>query len=431
MILQGNQRAGARALGLHLLKDENDRVDVHEIKGFISDDVVSALEEVYAISRGTKAKQYLYSLSLNPPANENVSTKDFENAIERVEAKLNLTGQPRVIVFHEKPDVNGEQRRHCHAVWSRIDTENMKAIPLPHTKYKLQEISRDLYVEHGWEMPDGFINKDKRNIQNFTLAEWQQAKRNGKDPRVIKTALQDSWAASDDQVSLREALKERGYVLARGDRRGFVALNEKCEPFALPKWIGIKTKEVRARIEDPEKLPSVDEARRQIAKDMQRRLQQLKEEQAQAIANRQAAIKFKQQLLEKGHREKSQKLKGEQEKQQRKEEKARQGMFNRGIKGLLDRLTGKRKRQEKANEIEALKAFKHNQQKRDEMILQQRKEREVVKSRSERLDAFRQSKQQSLANDIQQFRDVADNKQSVYDFRKSMLDKSNDKDREL
>lgn len=431
MILQGNQRAGARALGLHLLKDENDRVDVHEIKGFISDDVVSALEEVYAVSRGTKAKQYLYSLSLNPPANENVSDADFEDAINRVEDKLKLTGQPRVIVFHTKPDVSGEQRRHCHAVWSRINTNEMKAIHLPYTKYKLQEISRDLYIEYGWDMPDGFINKDKRNIQNFTLAEWQQAKRNGKDPRVIKTALQDSWAASDDQVSLREALKERGYVLVRGDRRGFVALNEKCEPFALPKWIGIKTKEVGTRIEEPEKLPSIDEARRQIAKDMQQRLQKLKDEQAKAIAARQTALKHKQDMLIKEQHEKAQKLKLEQEERQRQEEKARQERFNRGLKGLLDRVTGERKRQEKANEIEALQAFKRDQEKRDEMALQQLEQRNAVQSRSKRLEEFRQSKQQSLSDDIQQFKDMAEDKQSVYDFRKTMLDSQYDKDREL
>lgn len=67
MILQGNQRAGARDLALHLLKEENEHVNVHELRGFVSDDLVSALNEAHAISRGTKARQFLYSLSLNPP----------------------------------------------------------------------------------------------------------------------------------------------------------------------------------------------------------------------------------------------------------------------------------------------------------------------------------------------------------------------------
>ena len=37
MILHGNQRGGARDLALHLLKDENEHVEVHELRGFVSD----------------------------------------------------------------------------------------------------------------------------------------------------------------------------------------------------------------------------------------------------------------------------------------------------------------------------------------------------------------------------------------------------------
>ena len=88
MILQGNQRGGASDLARHLLKAENEHVDVHELRGFVADDLKGALQEAYAISKGTQAKQFLYSLSLNPPANEQVSTPDFENAITRVEKQL-------------------------------------------------------------------------------------------------------------------------------------------------------------------------------------------------------------------------------------------------------------------------------------------------------------------------------------------------------
>ncbi|MFK7957588.1 MAG: amidohydrolase family protein [Lysobacterales bacterium] len=149
MILQGNQRGGARNLAHHLLKDENDHLDVHELRGFVSDDLVSALNETYCISKATKARQFLFSLSLNPPKGQNVSTEAFESAILRVEQDLKLDNQPRAIVFHEK---NG--RRHCHAVWSRIDCGAMKAIPLPFTKRKLMNISRELFIEHQWKMAD-------------------------------------------------------------------------------------------------------------------------------------------------------------------------------------------------------------------------------------------------------------------------------------
>lgn len=144
MILKGNSRGGAKNLALHLMKDENEHVDLHDIRGFTSDNLMGALNEAYAVSRGTRCKQFLYSLSLSPPPKENVGTADFEAAIERVEEKLGLSGQPRAIVFHEK-----EGRRHAHAVWSRIDTDEMKAVQMSYDHKKLNAISRELYIECG------------------------------------------------------------------------------------------------------------------------------------------------------------------------------------------------------------------------------------------------------------------------------------------
>ena len=230
MILEGNQRGGAKDLALHLLKDENEHVEVHELRGFVSDDLISALHEAYAVSLGTKAKKFLFSLSLNPPAGEDVSTADFLDAIEKVEQKLGLTGQPRVIVFHEK-----KGRRHAHAVWSRTDVAQMKVIKLPYYKRNLQDVSRELYIKHQWEMPRGFLNSEERDPRNFTLQQWHHAKRVGKDPRKIKAALQDCWAISDTQAAFQGALKERGYTLAKGDQRGFVVVDHRCEIFSLSK----------------------------------------------------------------------------------------------------------------------------------------------------------------------------------------------------
>ncbi len=63
------------------------------------------------------------------------------------------------------------------------------------------------------------MNSKQRDPKNFTLAEWQQAKRIGRNPREIKRVFQDCWAVSDNQSAFQQALKERGYTLARGDRR--------------------------------------------------------------------------------------------------------------------------------------------------------------------------------------------------------------------
>ncbi len=165
MILKGNQRS------LHLLNvEQNEHVNVHEVRGFMAEDVLGALNEAYALSKGTKCKQFMYSLSLNPPQTEYVDIETFETTLNRIEKRLGLEGQPRIVVFHEK-----EGRRHAHAVWSRIDIDKMKAINIAFPKRKLNEIAKSLYLEHGWKMPKGFRDKNLKNPLNYTRAEWQQA----------------------------------------------------------------------------------------------------------------------------------------------------------------------------------------------------------------------------------------------------------------
>ena len=96
MILVGNGRAGGQELAHHLMSAENERVILHSLEGFACDDLHGAFKETEAQARGTRAKKYLYSLSLNPPANENVGVDVFEDAILKAETTLGLTGQPRL-----------------------------------------------------------------------------------------------------------------------------------------------------------------------------------------------------------------------------------------------------------------------------------------------------------------------------------------------
>ncbi|GFO83117.1 MAG: hypothetical protein A49_27440 [Methyloceanibacter sp.] len=283
MILKASQRGGGKQLGQHLLRtDENEHVELHDIRGFVSDDVVGALKEAYAVSRGTKCKQFLFSVSLSPPQQERVPVDRFEDAITRIEDKNGLTGHPRVIVFHEK-----EGRRHCHAVWSRIDAETMTAKNLSHFKLKLRDLSRELYIENGWKLPRGLMNSREADPRNFTLAEWQQAKRMGRDARDLKALMQECWAASDSRASFAQALKARGITLAKGDRRGFVAVTHEGEALSVARYAGKKTHEIKARLGEPGDLPSVDEAKAQFAKDLTAAFQR---HQGEAEANKRRAL---------------------------------------------------------------------------------------------------------------------------------------------
>lgn len=254
MILKGSQRGGAQALALHLLNEaDNDHVEVHSVNGFMASDVEGALQEIQAIARATNCKQFMFSLSLCPPQDAVVPDQDFLDAIQQAMEKLGLTGQPHVIIFHEK-----NARRHCHVVISRIDTDVMKAINLPFFKERLCELSHELYLTHGWDMPKGHEDRTLSDPLNYSLEEQQVANRAKRDPKAIKALLQECWACSDNKVSFVTALQENGFTLARGDRRGFVALDADGNVYSLSRWLGVKTKELKARLGDPDLLPNIE-----------------------------------------------------------------------------------------------------------------------------------------------------------------------------
>jgi hypothetical protein len=376
MILKGSQRGGARQLGLHLLKtEENEHVEVHDIRGFMSEDVIGALREAEAISKGTKCRQYLFSVSLNPPERENVRLDTFEKALEAIEERHGLADQPRVIVFHEK-----EGRRHCHAVWSRIDAETMTAKPLPFFKNKLQEVSKQLYLENGWQMPRGLVDKQNRDPRNFTLAEWQQAKRIGRHAGEIKGLIQEAWAISDTRQTFSHALEERGFYLARGDRRGHVAVTFEGEVIAIPRAIGKKTKDIQERLGKPDELRSIEETRSRIAADILPRMKSHLDEARGKARRETGALQTRREVMAKAHADERAKLHEGQKLRIETEARKRAERLRKGVRGLWDRLTGKRAKLEKQNEMEAVWALHRDREQRQAVIESQLRERQTLQA---------------------------------------------------
>lgn len=368
MILHGNQRGGAKNLALHLMKDENETVQVYDVRGFVSRDVLGALTESYALSRATKCKQHLFSLSLNPPKNNDVLDSDFVEAVELAEQRLGLAKQPRVIVFHEKFGSDGQLRKHAHAVWSRIDTKRMKAVQMSYTKRKLQDVSRELYIRHGWRMPHGFINPHYRDPKNFSLAEWQQAKRKGKDPKILKAMFQERWATSDNLSTFSHALEEQGFFLAKGDRRGFVAVDYKGEVYSVSRWIGVKAKAVREKLGEPDSLPSVQQAHMKATSMTATRLQELRNVQNQKVERFKAVFAKRRLALETKQREAKERLEARLKKREVLENAARYARIRKGLIGFLDRLTGRRRKTEALNERELLEAVKRDSLERSKLF---------------------------------------------------------------
>ncbi|TNF21954.1 MAG: relaxase [Rhodobacteraceae bacterium] len=375
MILKGSQRGNAAKLARHLMNSrDNEHVELHELRGFVSDEqLLDALLEAQAVAKGTRCQQHLFSLSLNPPEGERVDIASFEAAIEMAEQRLGLDGHPRAIVFHEK-----EGRRHAHAVWSRINSETMTAKNLPFFKRRLMEVSKELYLQHGWDMPKCMVDQALRNPLNFTRAEWQQAKRALADPRVVKAMFKQAWQSSDNAETLKSALEEKGFFLARGDRRGVVALDYQGEIYALARWSGVKTKDVVARLPDANKLPSVQERREEIAKRMSAQLHKYALEISKAYHQKHPTIEFKRTQTVERHRAERKAMDDMQRLRWDKEIAARAARLPKGIGGLWSRITGKYSKIRTQNEMETWQCYCRDQAERDAMVSRQLDERQQL-----------------------------------------------------
>lgn len=398
MILKGSQRGAASNLSAHLMNDrDNDHVTVLEVRGFIARDLHGAFAEAHAISKGTKCEQFLFSLSLSPPKEHTGSEQDFIDAINRAEEKLKLSGQPRAIVLHEK-----EGRRHAHVVWSRIDAKTMTAINMPHYKRKLNDLARALYLDHGWTLPDGLRRNGGKSPLNFTLAEWQQAKRVNLDPREIKQSFIDAWHRSDSGKGFQNALEERGYFLCRGDRRGFVAMDTKGEVFSVARMLGIKTKEINARLGDPQDLPDVDQTRATIESKLDHKLHGFIDDVDRKHEKDFEPLKAKRTAMVATQRIERAKLKRGQEQRWQAEAKERSSRIDGGIKGVWQKLSGSAAKIKIQNEHEAWDALKRDQRQRDDLVKVQMVERQSLQKQIDTLRRKHAQDRRILARDIAQ-----------------------------
>ncbi len=377
MILKASTRGSPNALARHLLNEQdNEHIEQHEVRGFMSEDVAGALAEVHAMSAGIKSRKPLFSVSLSPPENAQVDTAVFERTVEEIEQQNGLTGQPRITLFHEK-----EGRRHMHAVWSRIDHERQAVIALPFYKNKLHEISKSVFLEQGWNLPAGYIDRTERDPRNFDLALYHQAKREGRDPKTLKMLAQEAWAVSDNREAMQQALEARGLYLARGDRRGYVALTWQGEPMALSRLLGRKTKEVRERLGAAEDLRDIEQTRDHIARNVGPALHRLMGEAERAKAAEMTPLNRERLAMRDAHASERQRMAEGQAARQQEETRERAARLRNGLSGFWDRLSGRYAKTRAQNEREAYAGFMRDRDQRQAMIEAQLAERQTLQRR--------------------------------------------------
>lgn len=265
MIIKGASRRGPDQLAVHLQRtDTNGRVEVLELQS-PHDTLAETFRDWQLLATNTRGNKGLYHANIDPAEQYQMTPEQWQRAVAVLEEELGLAGQPRAIVLHEK-----HGRQHIHVVWSRTDLDTM-TLRSDSLNYQAHErASYRLEEEFGHEhVPGKHAKRDRDKQPEFPKsevnhAEWQQGERSRVDPRERKAALTALYEQSDSGQTFKAALEEKGYILARGDRRDFVVLDEAGSVLSLGRQLqGVKAAELRERMAgiDREALPTVEEAK--------------------------------------------------------------------------------------------------------------------------------------------------------------------------
>lgn len=79
MIIQGKTHPKASVLSNYLSKTgQNEKVELKEVYGTVSDDIKGALFEMELVASGTRCKNHMYHVSINPRESRKYCTRTVD-----------------------------------------------------------------------------------------------------------------------------------------------------------------------------------------------------------------------------------------------------------------------------------------------------------------------------------------------------------------
>lgn len=259
MIAKGNPHNSGPYLARYLAASSkgNESAELAELRGFASDNIFDAFALAQLQAEGTHCQKPLFHVQVRNPKGEELTREQWARVADRIEKQLGFSGQPRAVVFHDK-----DGGRHMHLVWSRIDGETMRALDPGLYKRKLKEICRKLEKEMGLQQVRNERAPDEKT-QPPARPEFEQGRRLKTDLKAIREGIRDCWDRSANGAGFVAALEREGLILAKGDKRSFVVVDEMGGYHALGKRItGATAEQTRARLADLKaaSLPPVEAA---------------------------------------------------------------------------------------------------------------------------------------------------------------------------
>lgn len=266
MIIKGKSRAAPSSLASYLLqKRGNESVDFKGAFGTVPQELKEALGEMAIIAAASNCKNYLYHASINPPEGEHLTPEQWDFAVDLLAKNLGLEGHQRAVVEHVK-----DGRAHYHVVFNRVNPETLKAVRMSHSYRKHEQTSRELERELNLDHVPNSFDRDNNGSggqqeKAYSQKDFDQARRTKVDPRMVAADLSAAWQESENGADFIKRAEERGYVIAQGDKRDFVAIDKGGGIHSVARRTKTKTADVRAKMEDIDlaQLPNVEAARDQ------------------------------------------------------------------------------------------------------------------------------------------------------------------------
>jgi hypothetical protein len=264
MIIKGGSRGAPAQLAWHLQRrDTNERIEILELQS-PAPNLKEAFRDWQTLVEGTRGFKGLYHANIDPAKDYTMTREQWLRSVEVLEKELGLEGQPRAVVMHEK-----HGREHIHVVWARTDIDRMVLRSDSQNYLAHERASQALELEFGHEkVPGKHAKRDREKQPEFpkadaNQAEWQQGERTGIDAATRKEQITALKQTCDNGQSFKTALEEQGYILAKGDRRDFVIVDETGSIHSLGRQIkDMKAAELRAFMKDVDRetLPTAAEA---------------------------------------------------------------------------------------------------------------------------------------------------------------------------
>ncbi len=257
MIIKGASRGAGGQLASYLASQKNERVHVLEVSGTSARDLSGALREMEASRHATRSAKALYHAQVSPDRDGKMTPEQWRRAADVLGKKLGLDGQPRALVLHTKGG-----RDHLHIVWSRVDAERGRVISDSQNYRRHEQAARQLESELDHKQVQGVHTRGRgleRPARTPERRAMQQGERLGLDARDVTAEVQRLYRSSDSGRAFAAALAERGYTLARGDRRDVVLIDSAGGVHSMTRRAGVKKSEMEMKMADIDKnhLPAL------------------------------------------------------------------------------------------------------------------------------------------------------------------------------